>query len=58
MQIFLLISTTLFGLIVAFVARMSNAEPLPEKEPLETWAIIGGEYVEFTAEEIEWRVQK
>lgn len=58
MQILLFVSTTIFWLIVTLVAEKSNAEPIPEKEPLETWAIIGNEYVEFTAEEIEWRAQR
>jgi hypothetical protein len=55
MQILLFVSTAIFWLIVALVAEKSNAERLPEKEPLETWAIIDREYVEFTPEEIEWR---
>lgn len=58
MQICLVVSTIIFWLIVTLVAEKSNAEPLPEKEPLETWAIIGREYVEFDEDEIRWRAGK
>lgn len=56
MQILLVFSTFVFVLIVTLVADKSNA-PIAEKEPLEMWAIIGGEFVEYTLEEAEWRAR-
>ncbi len=56
MQILLVLSTFVFVLIVALVLNKSNA-PFEEKDPLEMWAIIGGEFVEYTLEEAEWRAR-
>lgn len=35
----------------------SNRSVSNKRKPVETWAIIGREFIEFTEEEIEWRSQ-
>lgn len=55
MRILLVIFTLLYFYILFAGIRKSNHDV--SRKPVETWAIIGREFVEFTPEEIEWRSQ-
>ncbi len=54
-QILLLIVLCIYITIVILGTRKSNTAVAGRKRPVDKWAIIDREYVEFTAEEIEWR---
>lgn len=57
-QTIILISTCIYIIILILGTRKSNTAVSKEKKkPLETWAIIGREFVEYTQEEAEWRAR-
>lgn len=54
LQLFLISTFITYILIVIFGVEKSNAD-VSDKKDIDTWAIIGREYIEFTPEEMEWR---
>lgn len=56
-QTIVLIFSCIYIIILILGTRKSNTAVTKEKKPLETWAIIGREFVEYTQEEAEWRAK-
>ncbi len=54
-QTIVLVFLCIYILIVILGTRKSNTAVAHKRKPLDTWAIIDNEFVEFTEEEIEWR---
>lgn len=44
--------------ITAIAVAIRISRKRPEEKTVETWAIINGEFVEYTPEEMEWRASK
>ena len=54
-QILIIVFSFISILILAIGTRKSNVAVT--NKPVDTWAIIDREFVEFTEEELEWRKQ-